>query len=293
MTRDMEILIALVVLDVIFLIVFFIILAINFKRKPAQTLVLVLGPKNIVTMKIRDMRQLKKLKDPIPPKGYKFNGWSKEPMGYENLNVAFDLPRIKNAQILYATWMNIKDQDELQQLTEDEKECQIIIHEKEGEYAQLLTLIQQEEKNLAAQTLREQEAVTLLQKSIQEEEKARVELAFNIQLLEKNVHNTQFIVQQLKDNDDLILLQDDVELMRRIALEKIAIAKENLAVQKKQINEEKIDLQHIIKELKAQVDLQAQKEKEGITVVEKIKVIDVTGDNTKKAENKGDFSVGE
>lgn len=293
MTRDMEILIALVVLDVIFLIVFFIILAINFKRKPAQTLVLVLGPKNIVTMKIRDMRQLKKLKDPIPPKGYKFNGWSKEPMGYENLNVAFDLPRIKNAQILYATWMNIKDQDELQQLTEDEKECQIIIHEKEGEYAQLLTLIQQEEKNLAAQTLREQEAVTLLQKSIQEEEKARVELAFNIQLLEKNVHNMQFIVQQLKDNDDLILLQDDVELMRRIALEKIAIAKENLAVQKKQINEEKIDLQHIIKELKAQVDLQAQKEKEGITVVEKIKVIDVTGDNTKKAENKGDFSVGE
>ncbi len=293
MTRDMEILIALVVLDVIFLIVFFIILAINFKRKPAQTLVLVLGPKNIVTMKIRDMRQLKKLKDPIPPKGYKFNGWSKEPMGYGNLNVTFDLPRIKNAQILYATWMNIKDQDELQQLTEDEKECQIIIHEKQGEYAQLLTLIQQEEKNLAAQTLKEQEAVTLLQKSIQEEEKARVELAFNIQLLEKNVHNTQFIVQQLKDNDDLILLQDDVELMRRIALEKIAIAKENLAVQKKQINEEKIDLQHIIKELKAQVDLQAQKEKEGITVVEKIKVIDVTEDNTKKAENKGDFSVGE
>ncbi len=293
MTRDMEILIALVVLDVIFLIVFFIILAINFKRKPAQTLVLVLGPKNIVTMKIRDMRQLKKLKDPIPPKGYKFNGWSKEPMGYGNLNVTFDLPRIKNAQILYATWMNIKDQDELQQLTEDEKECQIIIHEKQGEYAQLLTLIQQEEKNLAAQTLKEQEAVTLLQKSIQEEEKARVELAFNIQLLEKNVHNTQFIVQQLKDNDDLILLQDDVELMRRIALEKIAIAKENLAVQKKQINEEKIDLQHIIKELKAQVDLQVQKEKEGITVVEKIKVIDVTGDNTKKAENKGDFSVGE
>lgn len=228
MTRDMEILIALVVLDVIFLIVFFIILAINFKRKPAQTLVLVLGPKNIVTMKIRDMRQLKKLKDPIPPKGYKFNGWSKEPMGYGNLNVTFDLPRIKNAQILYATWMNIKDQDELQQLTEDEKECQIIIHEKQGEYAQLLTLIQQEEKNLAAQTLKEQEAVTLLQKSIQEEEKARVELAFNIQLLEKNVHNTQFIVQQLKDNDDLILLQDDVELMRRIALEKIAIAKENL-----------------------------------------------------------------
>ncbi len=261
MTRDMEILIALVVLDVIFLIVFFIILAINFKRKPAQTLVLVLGPKNIVTMKIRDMRQLKKLKDPIPPKGYKFNGWSKEPMGYGNLNVTFDLPRIKNAQILYATWMNIKDQDELQQLTEDEKECQIIIHEKQGEYAQLLTLIQQEEKNLAAQTLKEQEAVTLLQKSIQEEEKARVELAFNIQLLEKNVHNTQFIVQQLKDNDDLILLQDDVELMRRIALEKIAIAKENLAVQKKQINEEKIDLQHIIKELKAQVDLQAQKRK--------------------------------
>lgn len=293
MTRDMEILIALVVLDVIFLIVFFIILAINFKRKPAQTLVLVLGPKNIVTMKIRDMRQLKKLKDPIPPKGYKFNGWSKEPMGYGNLNVTFDLPRIKNAQILYATWMNIKDQDELQQLTEDEKECQIIIHEKQGEYAQLLTLIQQEEKNLAAQTLKEQEAVTLLQKSIQEEEKARVELAFNIQLLEKNVHNTQFIVQQLKDNDDLILLQDDVELMRRIALEKIAIAKENLAVQKKQINEEKIDLQHIIKELKAQVDLQVQKAKEGITVVEKIKVIDVTGDNTKKAENKGDFSVGE
>lgn len=275
------------------ILLFFIILIVCIRKRKVRTLILVLGPQNVVCKRIQRKHEIKDIDDPIPPIGYKFDGWATEPVGFSKAELPLHLPKARNSKILYAKWINIKDNDVFTKLEQDEEECQEILEEKQTEHKQLIKAMKKEEKQYVQQSFKEDKAVAVLQKAVVAEEKARQELEIKAQIAEEAARiKEQALLTQAEQRQELMLMQEEVDSMRKEAVAIISAAKEDLSIRKEQIQQEKEELKNLLKGLREQLALQSvvQHRREGQTTIAKTEEQSnqAVRSNTKEAEIKGE-----
>ena len=293
MTTTMKFIIGFVVAGVALLILLFIFLAIYFKRRKVTRLILVLGPNNVVCKRIKNIKAINEIPEPTAPAGYRFDSWSDEPIGYTSSNLPVELPRVKNTKILYAKWINIKDNDTLATFIEEKEECQESLNEKQAEHNQLNEIMNKEKKELAKQVIKGEKAVANLQKAVVAEEKARQDVELKAQIAAEATRAKEEVLQkQIEERKELAIMQEEVATMRKEANTIIATAKEDLAMRKAQIQQEKEELKTLLKTLREQLALQNliqnRQEEKTAAYLEDLHVTEEIDEHTKEAEIKGD-----